>query len=112
MPPTPGSATFAYEFAWRSHALDGELGAAHAVELPFVFDLTHLPQLQGPAALLGPDEPPADLAARMHETWIRFATTGDPGWDRYDTECRATMRIDAEWSQVDDPRSKERQAWS
>jgi para-nitrobenzyl esterase len=108
----PESATFAYEFAWRSHALDGELGATHAVELPFVFDLTDLPQLLGPAALLGPDKPPADLAARMHETWIRFATTGNPGWDPYDTERRATMHIDAEWTQIDDPRSRERQAWS
>lgn len=108
----PGSATFAYEFAWRSHALDGELGATHAVELPFVFDLTHLPQLHGPAALLGPDRPPADLAARMHATWIRFATTGDPGWDPYDTERRATMRIGTEWARLDDPRGRERQAWS
>ncbi|WP_055563383.1 carboxylesterase/lipase family protein [Streptomyces atriruber] len=108
----PGSGTFAYEFAWRSQALDGELGATHAVELPFVFDLTHLPQLHGPAALLGPDRPPADLAARMHATWIRFATTGDPGWDPYDTEHRATMRIGAEWARIDDPRGRERQAWS
>ncbi|MGW0756696.1 carboxylesterase/lipase family protein [Streptomyces sp. NPDC002814] len=106
------SATHAYEFAWRSHALDGELGATHAVELPFVFDLVPLPQLHGPAALLGPDKPPARLAARMHETWIRFARTGNPGWDPYDTERRSTMRIDAEWTQVDDPRGQERQAWS
>ncbi|NGO07128.1 carboxylesterase/lipase family protein, partial [Streptomyces sp. HC44] len=68
--------------------------------------------LHGPAALLGPDKPPAQLAARMHETWIRFARTGNPGWDPYDTERRSTMRIDAEWTQVDDPRSQERQAWS
>ncbi len=108
----PESATYAYEFAWRSHALDGELGATHAVELPFVFDLAHLPQLHGSAALLGPDQPPADLAARMHETWVRFARTGDPGWDPYDDERRATMRIDAEWTQVEDPRGQERQAWS
>ncbi|MEU5088954.1 carboxylesterase family protein [Streptomyces sp. NPDC021356] len=108
----PRSATYAYEFAWRSQALDGQLGATHAVELPFVFDLTHLSRLHGPAALLGPDKPPADLAARMHETWIRFATTGNPGWDPYDTRRRATMRVDAEWTQVDDPRSQERQAWS
>ncbi|MBD0424486.1 carboxylesterase/lipase family protein [Streptomyces sp. TRM S81-3] len=105
------SATYAYEFAWRSQALDGELGATHAVELPFVFDLAHLPRLHGPAALLGPGKPPADLAARMHQTWVRFARTGDPGWDRYDTRRRSTMRIDAEWTQVDDPRSRERQAW-
>ncbi|MEV7131149.1 carboxylesterase family protein [Streptomyces sp. NPDC093260] len=106
------SATYAYEFAWRSKALDGELGATHAVELPFVFDLADRPELNGPAALLGPDKPPADLAARMHETWIRFAATGDPGWDTYDTERRATMHVDAEWTQIDDPRSRERQAWS
>ncbi|WAP55845.1 carboxylesterase/lipase family protein [Streptomyces sp. S465] len=108
----PGSATFAYEFAWRSHALDGELGATHAVDLPFVFDLAHLPALHGPAALLGPDEPPAGLAARVHETWIRFARTGDPGWDPYDTDRRATLRIDAEWTQLDDPRGRERRAWT
>ncbi|MGO4427969.1 carboxylesterase family protein, partial [Streptomyces sp. MCAF7] len=76
----PGSATYAYEFAWRSQALDGELGATHAVELPFVFDLADRPELNGPNALLGPDKPPADLATRVHETWTRFARTGDPGW--------------------------------
>nr|WSZ15943.1 carboxylesterase family protein [Streptomyces canus] len=108
----PESATYAYEFAWRSQALDGELGATHAVELPFVFDLADRPELNGPSALLGPDKPPADLAQRMHETWIRFAATGDPGWDPYDTERRATMHIDAEWTQIDDPRSRERQAWN
>ncbi|WP_234545154.1 carboxylesterase/lipase family protein [Streptomyces shenzhenensis] len=108
----PKSVTYAYEFAWRSQALDGELGATHAVELPFVFDLADRPELNGPAALLGPDKPPADLADRMHETWIRFAATGEPGWDPYDTDRRATMHIDAEWTQVDDPRSQERQAWS
>ncbi|GAB3125870.1 carboxylesterase family protein [Streptomyces calidiresistens] len=107
----PGSATHAYEFAWRSRALDGQLGATHAMELPFVFDLAHLPRLHGPAALLGPDTPPADLAARMHETWVRFAGTGNPGWDPYDTERRATMRIDTEWTRVDDPRGRERRAW-
>ena len=108
----PESATYAYEFAWRSHALDGQLGATHAVEVPFVFDRTDRPELKGPDALLGPDKPPTDLATRMHAAWVRFAQTGDPGWDPYDTERRATMRIDAHWTQVDDPRSRERQAWS
>ncbi|GCD97838.1 carboxylesterase/lipase family protein [Embleya hyalina] len=107
----PESATYAYEFAWRSQALGGELGAAHAVELPFVFDLADRPELNGPNALLGPDKPPAGLAHRVHETWIRFAATGDPGWDPYDPDRRATMRIDAEWTRIDDPRSRERQAW-
>ncbi|MGW3150420.1 carboxylesterase/lipase family protein [Streptomyces sp. NPDC001177] len=108
----PESATFCYEFAWRSHALDGQLGATHTMELPFVFDLAHIPQLHGPGGLLGPDQPPADLAARMHQTWVRFATAGNPGWASYDNERRATMRINAEWTQLDDPRSQERQAWT
>ncbi|PZG14900.1 carboxylesterase/lipase family protein [Nonomuraea aridisoli] len=105
------SRTYAYEFAWRSPALGGELGAAHTVELPFVFDVTALPGLRGPAAVLGPDEPPAGLAARTHAAWVAFARTGDPGWDRYDTGRRATMRIGEAWTVVDDPRGDEHRAW-
>ncbi|MBF8187675.1 carboxylesterase/lipase family protein [Nonomuraea sp. K274] len=105
------AATYRYSFAWRSNALGGELGATHAVELPFVFDVTGLQRLRGPEALLGPDEPPADLAARMHAAWVSFATTGEPGWDRYDTGRRATMRIDGEWSLVDDPHGEELWTW-
>ncbi|WP_026119066.1 carboxylesterase/lipase family protein [Nocardiopsis ganjiahuensis] len=108
----PRSRTFGYEFAWRSTAMGGALGAAHTVELPFVFDRTHLPRLHGPHGLLGPQRPPADLAARMHGAWVRFARTGDPGWEPYTTERRATMRIDAEWTLIDDPRGQERRAWS
>ncbi|MFH8221153.1 carboxylesterase/lipase family protein [Streptomyces sp. NPDC018057] len=108
----PGSATYAYEFAWRSAALDGALGAAHAVELPFVFDRVRLPALRGADGLLGPGEPPAGLAARMHGAWIRFARTGDPGWDPYGTARRTTMRIGTEWTQADDPRRAERLAWT
>ncbi|MED7929542.1 carboxylesterase family protein [Nonomuraea sp. LP-02] len=105
------AATYRYSFSWRSNALGGELGATHAVELPFVFDVTNLPRLRGPQALLGPDEPPSDLAARMHAAWVAFATAGHPGWDRYDTGRRATMRIGGDWSMVDDPHGEELQAW-
>lgn len=105
------SATHAYEFAWRSLALNGELGATHAVELPFVFDVADRPELHGPNALLGPDLPAADLVTRVHETWVRFARTGDPGWARYDTERRITQRIDVEWTPVEDPRALELQVW-
>jgi para-nitrobenzyl esterase len=102
------AATYRYSFTWRSSALGGRLGATHAVELPFVFDVTGLPSLHGPDAILGPDEPPADLAARM---WTAFATTGDPGWDRYDTARLATMHIGDQWTVVDDPHGEELRAW-
>jgi para-nitrobenzyl esterase len=67
-----------YEFDWR----DGPFGACHAVELPFVFETTHLSALRGPHGLLGPTVP-ASLAAEVHGAWVRFATTGDPGRHRF-----------------------------
>ncbi|HWN34940.1 MAG TPA: carboxylesterase family protein [Pseudonocardia sp.] len=64
-----------YLFDWRG----GPYGACHACELPFVFERTELPALRGPDGLLGTDVP-SDLAGRLHGAWVRFATTGDPGW--------------------------------
>jgi para-nitrobenzyl esterase len=108
----PFAGTYRYEFAWRSRALQGRLGATHTVELPFVFGNVALPQLHGENAILGPVEPPMDLAARMHRSWIDFAANGSPGWDRYDTYRRTTMVIDAEWTQTDNHRLVEQAAWS
>ncbi|MGL3805931.1 carboxylesterase/lipase family protein [Paeniglutamicibacter sp. R2-26] len=70
--------THVYEFAWRSPV--EELGAAHAVELPFVFDNIALPDSVG---LVGNAAPHA-LASAMHEAWVCFATLGDPGWPAWD----------------------------
>ena len=81
-----GGRTHVYRFGYRSTAMDGKLGAAHTVELPFVFDNAAEPWLHGPTGLLGPDEAPADLAARMHGAWIAFARTGDPGWAAYNRD--------------------------
>ncbi|MFE7119513.1 carboxylesterase/lipase family protein [Streptomyces sp. NPDC057654] len=104
-------ATYSYLFDWRSPALGGRLGAAHTVELPFVFGLDPAP-LRGERALLGPDGPPAGLADRMHGAWVRFARTGDPGWDPYDTDRRATMVIGGDgWEVREDPRGRVREAW-
>lgn len=75
--------TYRYEFRWRSDAVDGHLGAAHVMELPFVFDRLTLPSLRGPYALLGTTEPPAELAAEIHRSWVRFAGTGNPGWPAF-----------------------------
>ncbi|MEU4670311.1 hypothetical protein AB0F91_20545 [Amycolatopsis sp. NPDC023774] len=71
---------YTYAFRWRSSAFDGRLGACHCVELPFVFDCVDLPGLRGERALLGPDEPPADLTRSTHNAWVSFVTRGNPGW--------------------------------
>jgi len=85
--------TFAYEFAWRSDALDGQLGASHVMELPFVFDRVDLPALHGPDALLGTAPPPADLVDRMHGAWVRFAASGDPGWPAHEPDRQHVHRF-------------------
>jgi len=98
--------TYLYEFAWRSPVLD--LGAAHAIELPFVFDNLDAADAAG---ILG-TEPPTDLAATVHATWIRFAATGDPGWQPFDPGY-PVMTWDGERGEVvADPRGDERRSWA
>ena len=103
--------TFVYEFTWRSAALDGKLGACHLMELPFVFDQIGLPALHGPGALLGTQPPPGDLAARVHATWVRFATQGDPGWPAYSQATPTVQQIGETWTQAVGPHAEEFRAW-
>src|SRR5947209_837995 len=56
---TKGSGvSYMYEFAWRSPGFDGQLGACHALEIPFVFDTL---DKEGYEVLLG-DSAPQQLA--------------------------------------------------
>jgi para-nitrobenzyl esterase len=105
------SATYMYEFAWRSPAFNGLLGACHALEIAFVFDTLDKGPDQMAGPLLGPT-PPQQLADTMHAAWVAFATGGDPGWPKYDLSRRATMRFDMTSEVVDDPRSVERELWA
>jgi para-nitrobenzyl esterase len=84
----PGS--YVYEFAWRSGAFGGLLGACHALELPFVFDTLGDPAVH---EMLGRDAPQSTSDA-MHAAWVAFARTGDPGWPAYEPGNRASMRFD------------------
>jgi carboxylesterase type B len=107
----PGaSATYMYEFAWRSPEFNGLVGACHGLEIAFVFDTLDkgFKPVLGP--LLGAD-PPQHLADTMHAAWVAFATNGACGWPKYDLNRRATMRFDLTSEVVDDPRSAERALW-
>ncbi|WP_186785466.1 carboxylesterase/lipase family protein, partial [Streptomyces misionensis] len=67
-----------YEFAWPS--LRPGLRACHALELGFVFDSGDIPESQKLAGQGAPHE----LCDEMHAAWVRFATSGDPGWEAWD----------------------------
>ncbi|MFS0773250.1 carboxylesterase/lipase family protein [Sphingomonas sp. 1P08PE] len=82
--------THVYDFEWRSTAFGGELGAAHAVEIPFVFDTLAI--ATGPEGLLGRTAP-QELATRMHRLWIDFARDGSLPWAPFDRDTRQVYRV-------------------
>jgi para-nitrobenzyl esterase len=110
-----GAPVYMYRFDWKSPTFGGRLGAAHALELPFVWNRLDLPMAP---ILLGTDPSVAQpLATVVHATWAQFIKTGDPNgaglpdWPRYDAERRATMLIDRTSTVVDDPDGDARALW-
>jgi len=77
------------------------------MELPFVFDALDDPEAE---AMLDGAAPQA-LATEMHDVWVRFAKTGDPGWPRYTADQRASMRFDTVSRLAYDDRADERALW-
>ncbi|RJF43869.1 carboxylesterase [Actinomyces sp. 2119] len=69
--------TWISRFAWESPATGW---STHCFEVPFAFDCLAHPYcdhtLQG--------RPPQSLADAVHGDWVRFITTGDPGWTAWD----------------------------
>ena len=97
---------WAYSFGWRSDAANGRMGAAHSLDVPFVFK-THHKDSPRVRSTVGTN-PPDALAEAMHSAWVNFATTGNPGWTPFDTDRRMTMRFDVESREVSDPWKTER----
>lgn len=84
--------THLYEFDWHSPACDGELGACHAMEMPFVFDT--LATATGEQGLAG-TAPPQALADRIHRLWVGFASDGSLPWDPFSDTHRRVHRLAA-----------------
>ncbi|MHC1563584.1 carboxylesterase/lipase family protein [Actinomycetospora sp. C-140] len=101
--------TWRYEFAWRSPAADGLLGACHGLELPFVFDAVGRVDT-GLFAVPDTEETRA-LAARMRAAWVAFAHDGDPGWPGYTAATPTTHRFDVADELLDTPDGPERDLW-
>jgi para-nitrobenzyl esterase len=100
---------FAYLFSFASTAFDGALGSCHAIEIPFVFDNLHRKGVD--LFLGGLDDDVRALGRLTSDAWLSFARTGDPGWDAYDVDRRATMQLDRVSGVVDDPGRAERELW-
>lgn len=101
--------TFMYLFDWTSPVQDGELGACHALDVPFTFGTLDVPGIEtftggGPVA--------ARVSGQIMDAWTAFARTGRPGdaWPAYEPSERATMSIGERSGVVSAPREPERLA--
>ena len=101
---------FSYLFTWKSPALDGRLGACHAIDIGFVFGtLDTLFTGKSPEAVA--------LSGKVQDAWIALARTGNPAceslgdWPQYG-EKRETMILGPDCRVIKEPFAEELRAWN
>lgn len=77
--------TWVYEFAWPKPSTGF---ADHCSEIPFVFNCLDDADVH---RIFGTTSPPLTLAATMHSDWVRFITTGQPGWNSWNEGNRGRI---------------------
>jgi para-nitrobenzyl esterase len=106
---------YTYRFDHKSEAFAGILGAAHALELPFVFGTLSDPGFGN--IMGGANDVTTALSERMQDAWLAFARTGNPStetlpaWPRYEPGKRATMLLSSEPHLAEAPEEATRALW-
>jgi para-nitrobenzyl esterase len=109
-----GAPVWMYRFDWESPAFGGILGAAHAMDIPFVWNTLDIPLSR---MFTGDSPTRQQLADLMHASWAAFIRSGTPAianlpaWPPYDLEKRATMIFSATPYVVDNPQGRVRELW-
>lgn len=105
--------TFMYRFDHISPVHEGDFGATHMMEIPFIFDL-----LEQWETFVGPAAEGQALADEMATAWVEFARNGRPesknlpAWPIYDLATRSTMIFDKESKIEEDPDANQRKVWT
>lgn len=87
-----GAPVYLYLFEWQSPVNNGSLGAAHGMELPFMFNNIAMAR-----PLTGGGNEAYELAEKISSAWINFIKTGNPNskelpkWEPYYPENGTTM---------------------
>jgi para-nitrobenzyl esterase len=109
-----GGKSFAYLFDFKSRLFHNQLGACHALDVPFVFGTI---ESRFGRAMTGATEDAVQLSRRMLDAWVAFARTGDPSherigaWPAYTVGDRETMRLGLSVRVENDPLSAFRPFW-
>jgi para-nitrobenzyl esterase len=105
---------YMYLFTYRSTAPHARYGAAHAMELPFVFGGIDALDV---IAFTGRAPHREALRDQVQNAWLQFARTGMPGtpgapWPKYELSTRTTMELGPATHVVNDPYAEQRKAWN
>ena len=84
-----GAPVYAYVFTWETPIMGGYAMSYHCSELPFVFN-----NIARSEMATGGGEKAQALADKMSQAWIKFARTGNPGWEAFTNDKGATMIFD------------------
>jgi para-nitrobenzyl esterase len=84
--------SYVYNFDWHSPACNGELGACHGLELPFVFN--NLACCTGASGLCG-ENPPTDMAEQIHKLWVSIIRGEQVPWPRFDAAARTVFDLES-----------------
>src|SRR5256884_2593907 len=109
-----GAPIWMYRFDWESPVFGGVLGAAHAVEIPFVWNTLDTEIARRFTGDSPTRQPLADLMQAARAAFIRSghpAIASLPAWPPYDLERRATMIFNDVAHVVDDPQGQVRALW-
>jgi len=104
-----GSPTWMYWFTWASPAFGGVLGSCHGLDIPFAFHQLDAP---GVALFTGDGGDRHGVADAYAGALAHLADHGGGSWPQYDTDRRATWRVDLDSAVLDDPEPELRRLWA
>lgn len=105
-----GGRVWVYELCW---GFNRDEDASHSLDFLLVFGTLTADDVRNhPAAYPNAADEAARLARHMRADWVNFATTGNPGWARYDPGTRLTRVYTAEPSTQPYPEERSRRIWS
>ncbi|WP_335941522.1 carboxylesterase/lipase family protein [Streptomyces sp. PTD5-9] len=105
-----GGTSFLFELQLTAPASGGVLGACHSLDVPLAFGT---PDSPAGRHFFG-DRPTPEVSAvsrELRRAWVRFATTGDPGWPVHRPGRRLTRVLDTESKTLPYPEEASRRIW-
>lgn len=100
--------TWVYRFDHPAPGSNGGLGAAHGVDLPYVFDVIELADVR---ARVGP-APSQAAADNVHGIWVSFIQGKPPPWPSFELDRRTMGLLSSDVVSADDPERERREVWS